>query len=117
MCNDADLMRHIWEKFDSQPSSSKLFTSLVSVLKRLMTEKPALLGVSAQMFGVGVPANSSEIGLASSSSSGHGHGFDVGTVAGMVASAASATVTGGVGMIGSDASGLSLSGSSMKLQW
>jgi hypothetical protein len=73
------------------------------MLKRLVTEKPALLGVSTQMLGVGVlPDNTG-------SNSNSGYGLDV---AGMVANAAS----GVVGMMGSSA-GLSLQGSAMKLQW
>ena len=87
-----------------------MFTSLITALKRLVTEKPALLGVCAQMFGVGVPTSSG------SSSDLTGYGLDVGGVAGMVATAASATVSAGLSMIGSEA-GLSLHGSSMKLQW
>ena len=113
LCSDADLMRRVWENYDSKEGSSNLFGSLVSVLKRLVTEKPALLGVSSQMFGVGVSSHHSESGAAAGSS---GYGFDVGTVAGLVANAASATVTGVVGMMGSE-HGLSLASSSMKLQW
>lgn len=62
------------------------------------------------MFGVGVHSHLGETPSSSSSS------FDVGAVAGMVATAASATVSGVVGMIGSGG-GLSLQGSAMKLQW
>jgi hypothetical protein len=101
-------MRNVWERYDAQDSGSKVFTSLITALKRLVTEKPALLGVSSQMFGVGVysgPENSPT-----------GFGLDVGGVAGMVATAASATMSGMVGMIGPEA-GLSVQGSAMKLQW
>jgi hypothetical protein len=84
-----------------------VITSLVTALKRLVTEKPALLGVGSQMFGVGVHSD----GGSSSS-----YGLDVGGMAGIVATAASATVSGVVGMIGSSG-GLSLQGSAMKLQW
>lgn len=104
-------MRRIWERYDSQEGSSNLFGSLVSCLKRLVTEKPAILGVCAQMFGVGVSSHQSDVNVSSSS-----YGFDVGTVAGIVANAASATVTGVVGMIGTE-HGLSPTGSAMKLQW
>lgn len=106
-------MRRIWETYDLKKGSSDLFSSLVSVLKRLVTEKPALLGVSSQMFGVGVSSHQAEPGTTGSSS---GYGFDVGTVAGLVANAASATVTGVVGMMGTE-HGLSIAGSAMKLQW
>ena len=103
-------MRNVWERYDAEEGGSKVFTSLITALKRLVTEKPALLGVCTQMFGIGVPTNSgSNSDLAS-------YGLDVGGVAGMVATAASATVSAGLSMIGSEA-GLSLHGSSMKLQW
>lgn len=111
LCNDAELMRRVWERYDTQEGSSKLFGSLISVLKRLVTEKPALLGVSSQMFGVGVSSHQTDVTTSTSSS-----GFDVGSVAGMVANAASSTVTGVMGMMGSE-HGLSLSTSAMKLQW
>lgn len=113
LCNDAELMRRIWERYDCQEGRTKLFGSLVSVLKRLITEKPALLGVSSQMFGVGVSSHSSE---APSSVGAGGYGFDIGTVAGIVANAASATMTNVVGRMGAEY-GLDLTGSSMKLQW
>jgi hypothetical protein len=97
-------VRNIWDRYDSEPSGSKVVTSLVTALKRLVTEKPALLGVGSQMFGIGVH------------SEGSGYGLDVGGMAGIVATAASATVSGVVGMMGSSG-GLSLQGSAMKLQW
>ncbi len=102
LCSDAELMRGIWARYDGQDSGSKVFSSLVTALKRLVTEKPALLGVNQSMFGVGVPNDTISTGLDG--------------VAGRVATAASATVSGVVGMIGSS-TGLSLQGSSMKLQW
>jgi hypothetical protein len=51
----------IWQRDDalatdgdtSSASSARAFTLLISVL----TSRPALLGVSAQMYGVGVPAS------------------------------------------------------------
>lgn len=110
LCTDAELIRNVWERYDAQESGSNVFTSLITALKRLITEKPALLGVGSQMFGVGVPSHVGE-NVSSSSST-----FDVGAVAGMVATAASATVSGVVGMMGSGG-GLSLQGSAMKLQW
>jgi hypothetical protein len=110
LCTDAELIRNVWARYDAEQSGSKVFTSLITALKRLVTEKPALLGVGSQMFGVGV---SSHPGDSPSSPSSN---FDVGAVAGMVATAASATVSGVVGMMGSGG-GLSLQGSAMKLQW
>lgn len=98
-------MRSFWERYDAEESGSNVFTSLITALKRLVTEKPALLGVNSQMFGVGVPSGGDA-----------NYGLDVGGVAGMVATAASATVSGVAGLIGTGA-GLSVQGSSMKLQW
>jgi len=110
LCSDAELIRNMWARYDAEQSGSKVFTSLITALKRLITEKPALLGVGSQMFGVGVSSHPGDIPASSSSN------FDVGAVAGMVATAASATVSGVVGMMGSGG-GLSLQGSAMKLQW
>ncbi|KAF7340848.1 Protein MON2 [Mycena sanguinolenta] len=109
LCSDAELMRNVWARYDAQHSGSNVFSALITALKRLVTEKPALLGVSTQIFGVGVQPESS--GNASNS----GYGLDVAGMAGMVATAASATVSGVVGMMGSTG-GLSLQGSAMKLQ-
>ncbi len=103
-------MRNVWARYDAEESGSKVFTSLITALKRLITEKPAVLGVSSQMLGVGVPSHGS------SSDGAAGYGLDVGGVAGMVANAASATMSNVVGMMGPEA-GLSLQGSVMKLQW
>ncbi|KAJ7472175.1 hypothetical protein FB451DRAFT_1351838 [Mycena latifolia] len=106
LCSDAELMRNVWARYDAHHSGSNVFTALITALKRLLTEKPALLGVSTQIFGVGVQPDN-----ASSS----GYGLDVGGMAGMVATAASATVSGVVGMMG-PSGGLSVQGSAMKLQ-
>ncbi|KAJ7123851.1 hypothetical protein C8R43DRAFT_1098976 [Mycena crocata] len=108
LCSDAELMRNVWARYDAQHSGSNVFTALITALKRLVTEKPALLGVSTQMFGVGVQPD----GNAASNS---GYGLDVAGMAGIVATAASATVSGVVGMMGSSG-GLSFQGSAMKLQ-
>ena len=111
LCSDAELIRNIWDRYDAEESGSKVFSSLISSLKRLVTEKPALLGVSSQMMGLGAPSHLE---------SGSSYGLDVGGVAGMVANAAataaSATVSGVVGMIGAGA-GLSVQTSATKLQW
>lgn len=108
VCSDAELMRRIWDRYDGQQSGSNVFSSLTSALNRLVTEKPALLGVGVQMSGVGIQQSNS-LGP-----SGSGHGLD--GMAGMVATAASATVSNVVGMMGTSG-GLSVQGSSMKLQW
>ncbi|KAI0795954.1 hypothetical protein C8Q75DRAFT_791099 [Abortiporus biennis] len=107
LCSDADLMRHVWDRYDAEETGSKVFSSLVTALGRLVTEKPSLLGVNSQIYGVGVPASTVGEG------SGSGYGLDaVGSMAGMVANAASNVVG---TMIGGEA-GLSVQGSSMKLQ-
>ena len=103
-------MRHVWLRYDAESSGSKAFISLLTALKRLVTEKPALLGVSSQMSGVGVPSSANTEDRTSS------HGMDVAGVAGMVANAASATMSVAVGMMGPEA-GLNTQTSSMKLQW
>lgn len=105
-------MRNVWARYDAEETGSNVFTSLVASLNRLVTEKPALLGISSQMPGLGVSAQSAEGG----SGSGSTYGLDVGGMAGMMASAASATVSNVVGMMGSEA-GLSVQSSAMKLQW
>ncbi|KAI0824392.1 hypothetical protein BC628DRAFT_1379334 [Trametes gibbosa] len=109
LCSDAELMRNVWDRYDAEDGGSKVFTSLITALKRLITERPQLLGVCQQMFGVGVSTHPS------SASTESVYGLDVGGVAGMVASAASATVSGVANMISSEA-GLSVQGSAMKLQ-
>lgn len=96
-------MRNVWERYDSGDTGSKVFTDLITALKRLVTEKPSLLGIGSQMGGIGVNQDSGTSGAGS-------YGLDMARVA-------SATVSGVVGMIGSGVGGLSLQGSSMKLQW
>ena len=113
LCSDAQFVRQVWEHYDSVPDGTKLYGSLVSVLKSLLTEKPNLLGVSTQMFGVGILPQVSEDKPPGSATA---YGFDVSAVAGMVANAASATMTNVVGMVNVE-HGLSLQGSTMKLQW
>lgn len=98
-------MRNVWERYDSVgDTGSKVFTDLITALKRLVTEKPSLLGSGSQMGGIGVHQDSGTLGAGS-------YGLD------MAGRVASATVSGVVGMIGSGGGGLSLHGSSMKLQW
>ncbi|RDX44494.1 hypothetical protein OH76DRAFT_1540422 [Lentinus brumalis] len=108
LCSDAELVRSIWDRYDAEDGGSKVFTSLITALKRLVTERPALLGVGQQMFGVGVSTHPS-------SSADGAYALDVGGMAGMVASAASATVSGVANMMTTEA-GLSVQTSAMKLQ-
>ncbi|KAG8814900.1 hypothetical protein FRC17_000932, partial [Serendipita sp. 399] len=90
LCSDADLMRRYWQSYDSEEDGSRVFAFLITALKRLVTEKPVLLGTSHQMQGLGLQeANKLE------------------HVAGMVANAATTTVSGALG-IQSTAPGLSL---------
>ncbi|KAG8906680.1 hypothetical protein FRB99_006381 [Tulasnella sp. 403] len=107
---DPELLRVVWDQYDSRADAdSKVFASLVSALKRLATEKPPLLGVGTQMAGIGVQVHPSEPT--------HGSGASYGLeVAGRVASVATATVTNVVGGIMGSEAGLSVTGSSMKLQ-
>ncbi|OJT09170.1 Protein MON2 -like protein [Trametes pubescens] len=109
LCSDAELMRNVWDRYDAEDGGSKVFTSLISALKRLLTERPQLLGVCQQMFGIGVSAHPS------SASTESVYGLDVSGLSGMVASAASATVSGVANMMTTEA-GLSVQGSAMKLQ-
>ncbi|KJA13954.1 hypothetical protein HYPSUDRAFT_220677 [Hypholoma sublateritium FD-334 SS-4] len=111
LCSDADLIRSMWNRYDAQDSGSKVISSLVTALKRLVTEKPALLGVGAQMGGVGVHSDPSPSPSGTGASGAAAYGLDM---AGRVASA-TCTISGVVGMIGGTG-GLSLHGSSMKLQ-
>ena len=92
LCSDAEFIRSVWQRYDalatdgdtSSASSARVFTLLISALKRLVTSRPILLGVSAQMHGVGIPVGNSQSRLHSH------HSWD--SVAEMVAVAASATV-------------------------
>jgi hypothetical protein len=95
-------MRQYWENYDAD-GGSHVFTSLITALKRLVTEKPALLGVGQQMQGLGVQGDGQS-------------NYKLENVAGMVASAASTTVTGALG-IQSNIAGLSLATCTMKVQW
>jgi hypothetical protein len=108
-------MRSIWQRYDASEtdgdtgsaSGARVFTLFISTLQRLVTSRPSLLGVSAQMQGLGVPSSDSL-------SYSHSHSLD--SVAEMVATAASATVSNVVGMIGTEA-GLSVQTAAMKVQW
>lgn len=106
MCSDAELIRNIWDRYDAQESGSKALTSLITALKRLVTEKPNLLGTSSQMGGIGLQSDST-----TSPGGAAAYGFD------MAGRVASATVSGVAGIIGVGGAGLSLQGSSMKVQW
>ncbi|KAH9049809.1 hypothetical protein EDB83DRAFT_2553433 [Lactarius deliciosus] len=113
LCSDVEFMRGVWQSYDASAGdggsgNARIFTYLIpgSALtgKRLVTSRPALLGVSAQMQGVGVPTNDTLP-----------HSSRLDSVAGMVATAASATMSNVVGMIGAEA-GLSVQSAAMKVQ-
>ncbi|KIY49646.1 hypothetical protein FISHEDRAFT_40768 [Fistulina hepatica ATCC 64428] len=106
LCTDPELIRNIWDRYDGQEAGSNVFSALVTTLNRLVSEKPALLGAGAQMSG---------LGIGSEDSASTYNLTDVGSMAGMVASAASATVSGVVNRMGAPA-GLSVQSSAMKLQ-
>lgn len=107
LCNDAELIRNIYSRYDANGSSSSpVIGSLVTALKRLVTEKPAILGANPRIHGVGAT-------VAETPSSATSEGFS--GMAGKVAQAASATVHGVVGMMASS-SGLSVETAMMKLQ-
>jgi hypothetical protein len=103
LCTDAELVRRYWKRYDEHSNGSHVFTSLITALKRLVTEKPALLGVSPVMQGLGVHSD------------GPG-GYGLEQVAGIVANAATTTVSGALG-IQSSAVGLNSSTSSLKVPW
>jgi len=107
LCSDAELIRNMWDRYDAQDAGSKALSSLITALKRLVTEKPALLGQSLQMGGIGSQVDSSPLGASGAAA----YGLD------MAGRMASATVSGVAGMIGVGGAGLSVQGSSMKLQW
>ena len=89
-------------------SGARVFTLLISALKCLVTSRPALLGFSSQMHGVGEHANDSRSHLIATNS--------LNSITEMVSTAASATVSNVVGMIGTEA-GLSVQTAVMEVQW
>lgn len=111
LCNDAELIRRLWDRYDAQGQGSTVVSSLITALKRLVTEKPALLGQSSQMAGVGVQFDSSTSSGTSGAAGAAAYGLD------MAGRVASATVSGVAGMIGVGGIGLSTQNSAMKLQW
>ncbi|KAG1880969.1 hypothetical protein F4604DRAFT_1922593 [Suillus subluteus] len=54
VCSDAELVRNICDRYDAQQPGSKVFSSFIVALRYLVTDNPALLGVSAQMMWVGI---------------------------------------------------------------
>ena len=54
LCTDSELVRNVWDRYDAQEQAPKVISSLIASLKRLLSEKPALLGQNSQMWGLGV---------------------------------------------------------------
>ena len=56
LCSDAEFMHGVWKRYDAlaangdtgSASSARVFTLLISALKRLVTSRPVLLGVSVR---------------------------------------------------------------------
>ncbi|KAF5319150.1 hypothetical protein D9619_008506 [Psilocybe cf. subviscida] len=109
LCSDAELIRKMWDRYDAKESGSRAVTALITAIKRLVTERPALLGVGVQMGGVGVQTEVSPVAATPSAVGAAAYGLD------MAGRVASATMSGVVGMIAGGA-GLSTQTSSMKLQ-
>ncbi|WVO17542.1 hypothetical protein L204_105237 [Cryptococcus depauperatus] len=109
ICGDYFLLQSIYIHYDQKQGGPMLYTKIISALGRLVNEKPALLGINAQIHGVGVPATDSS----SSAASLHAGYFDLGLE--MVASAASVGVSTMNAMMGASAGGLS-SQSTLKLR-
>ncbi|KAG1824871.1 uncharacterized protein BJ212DRAFT_1476159 [Suillus subaureus] len=78
VCSDAELVQNTWDRYDAQQPGSKVFSSVIVAFKRLVAEKPALLGVSAQMIWVGISHAGDSV-----KSPGFNYGLDVGEVAGI----------------------------------
>jgi len=77
LCSGADLIINMWDCYDAPKPSYKALTSLITALKRLVTEKPAVLGVGSYLGGIGVQHE------LSSASSAAAYGLDMaGRVAG-----------------------------------
>ncbi|KAH9955055.1 hypothetical protein BC827DRAFT_1262095 [Russula dissimulans] len=86
-----EIKQCIWQRYDalatdgdaSSASGARIFTILISILKRLVTSRPSVLGASTQMQGVGI--HPSELLP-------HIHAHSLDSVAGMVATAAGLSV-------------------------
>ena len=99
-------MRSIWQRHDAlatnsdngSTSGARVFKLLVATSQGLVTSRPSLLGVSAQILGVGVSTSHSM-------SYSRGHSLD--RVATMVVTATEVTVSNAIEMIGTEA-GLSI---------
>jgi hypothetical protein len=95
ICGDAALLQTLFELYDApETGSPKLFARLISALSHLINEKPALMGSSAEIHGLGLPTESA-----------NGSGYlDMGL--GIVSAAASAGVSTVSSMMGSTGGGL-----------
>lgn len=59
---DGDLLRHIYTHYDCVDGRVTVFQDLVFTMSHIAAEKPALLGVSRQMQGLGVSTGGFEGG-------------------------------------------------------
>jgi len=91
-------LRSIWQCYDALATDTAsgvcVFTPFVVILQRLVTSRLSLVGVSAQMQGVGLPT---------SDSMPYSHSHSLDSVTEMVATAVSAIISNIVGMIGTEA--------------
>ena len=70
----------VWQRYNAlatdgdtgSASSARVFTILISALKCLVTSRPAVLGVSVHMCGVGVPTGDKRTVLATRGDGGDG---------------------------------------------
>ena len=111
LCNDFDLMRKVWLRYDAATADSQegVFTTILSALSHLSTEKPQLLGV-APTSRIALPGSTGFAGLVPGGVAGD-------AVNGMIEMAAQAASSVG-GMSGLNAvAGLTIETASMKLQW
>ncbi len=108
-------MRSIWQRYIASATNSNtgitsgacVFTLFIATLQRLITSHPSLLSVSAQMQGIGVPTSNSLL---------YSHSHSLDSIAEMVVTAASVTMSNVMGMVGTEA-GLSVQSAVMKVQW
>ncbi len=106
LCGDGEFVRSIWQCYHvlatdgdtGSASGARVFTLCVATLQRLVTSRPSLLGVSAQMQGGSMPTST------------YSHSLD-----GVAETVASATVSNVVGTIAEP--GLGVQVTVMKVQW
>lgn len=108
LCRDTSLLTEVWQTFDSGKDSS-IYGDLVSAVRRIISEKPALLGTNEAMQGHG----SSHI--PGDHYARQGGYLDMGLSA--VSSAATAGVSTVSAMIGTEDEGKLDANCNIKVQW